>query len=75
MLLPNDDPLQLLRSWVKPTTWQRLRLRFPCDRVLEMEKRTLSLENGHSRLNTLWQAIVWRITTMTNDNQPTQGGQ
>ncbi|CAM3384806.1 hypothetical protein SAMN04490207_2645 [Pseudomonas gessardii] len=62
MLLHKDDPLQLLRSWVKPDTWQRLRLRFPCERVLEMEKNTLSLEHGNSRLNTLWQAIVWRAT-------------
>lgn len=76
MLLPNDDPLQLLRSWVKPATWQRLRLRFPCERVLEMEKRTLSFENGHSRLNTLWQAVVWRITAMTGDNPlPGSNGQ
>ncbi|NWC93855.1 MULTISPECIES: type III secretion protein [unclassified Pseudomonas] len=70
MLLPHDDPLQLLRSWVKPATWQRLRLRFPYERVLEMEKRTLSFENGHSRLNTLWQAVVWRITATTHDHLP-----
>ncbi|MDY7530922.1 type III secretion protein [Pseudomonas sp. Bout1] len=70
MLLPDDDPLQLLRSWVKPATWQRLRLRFPCARVLEMETRTFSFDNGHSRLNTLWQAVVWRITAMTNEAPP-----
>ncbi|MFC6336522.1 type III secretion protein [Pseudomonas sp. CCM 7891] len=66
MLLPNDDPLQLLRSWVNPPTWQRLRLRFPSTRVLEMEKKTLLPENVNSRLNTLWQAVVWRVTTITN---------
>ncbi|UVH49720.1 type III secretion protein [Pseudomonas sp. CBSPBW29] len=69
MLLPNGDPLQLLRTWVKPATWQRLRMRFPYERVLEMEKRTLSFENGHNRLNTLLQAVVWRITALPNDNQ------
>lgn len=78
MLLPDHDPLQLLRSWVKPTTWQRLRLRFPCERVLEMEQKNISLENGHSRLNTLWQAVVWRVTAMSDDELPAdpsgQGG-
>jgi hypothetical protein len=67
MLLPDDDPLQLLRTWVEPATWQRLRLRFPCQRVLELEKNPLSLENAYNRLDTLWQAVVWRVTTMTHE--------
>jgi hypothetical protein len=69
MLLPSDDPLQLLRNWVKPAIWQRLRLRFPYKRVLETEKNT-SLENGHNRLDTLWQAVVWRATTLSSDAPP-----
>ncbi|WP_235205540.1 hypothetical protein [Pseudomonas fluorescens] len=67
MLLYKDDPLQLLRTWLNPATWQRLRLRFPCERVIEMEKTTLSLEHSNSRLNTLWQAVVWRATATTHD--------
>lgn len=67
MLLPDADPLQLLHRWVDPSIWQRLRLRFPHQRVCEVEKKICSLENAHSRLNTLWQAVVWRVTTMTSD--------
>ncbi|CRM51290.1 hypothetical protein [Pseudomonas sp. 24 R 17] len=68
ILLPNDDPLQLLHNWVEPAIWQRLRLRFPYERVLEMEKKYSPLESGHGRLDTLWQAFVWRATTMARVN-------
>lgn len=67
-LLPIDDPLQLLHSWVDPAIWHRLRLRFPYERVLETEKKYLPLENGHGRLDTLWQAFIWRATAMTSVN-------
>lgn len=70
MLAPDADPLQLLHSWVDPTTWQRLRLRFPRERVHQVEQQNLSLENGSSRLNTLWQAVVWRVTTLASDPLP-----
>lgn len=66
MLLPDSDPFQLLRIWVGPATWQRLRLRFPCKRVFEIEKHIPAGENATNRLMTLWQAIVWRATSMTN---------
>ena len=70
MLAPDADPLQLLHSWVDPTTWQRLRLRFPRERVRQVEQQNVSLENGSSRLNTLWQAVVWRVTTLASDPLP-----
>ncbi|BDB17535.1 hypothetical protein cym2001_09000 [Pseudomonas sp. CYM-20-01] len=67
LLLPSLDPLQLLHSWVEPTTWQRLRLRFSRERVQRVEENNTSFEHVNSRLNTLWQAIVWRITTWADD--------
>lgn len=71
MLLPEDDPLQLLCNWVAPTVWQRLRLRFPFERVLAVEKRSPVFENACSRLITLWQAVVWRVTsTSDHDTRP-----
>ena len=63
LLFADDDPLQLLRAWVDPAVWQRLRLRFPSQRVVQLERKARVLEDAHSRLDTLWQAIVWRITT------------
>jgi len=70
-MLPCDaDPLQLLHSWVEPATWQRLRLRFPRERVGDVEKRNISFENASSRLNTLWQAVVWRVTNLASDPTP-----
>lgn len=66
MLLPEDDPLQLLCNWVAPTVWQRLRLRFPIERVFAVEERAPVFENACSRLITLWQAVVWRVTSRTD---------
>lgn len=65
MLLPNDDPLQLLHNWLEPAIWHRLKLRFPYKRVLETEKNHASFENGNGRLDTLCQAFVWRATAIT----------
>ena len=62
-LLPADDPLQLLRAWVEPPVWQRLRLRFCFARVLELERSHRPYVGDASRLDTLWQAVVWRMTT------------
>ncbi|MCR4538167.1 type III secretion protein [Pseudomonas sp. 18.1.10] len=70
MLPPHADPLRLLHSWVEPATWQRLRLRFPRARVSEAETASVPLGNASSRLNTLWQAVVWRVTTTQSDNMP-----
>ena len=69
MLLPDDDPLQLLRTWVNPATWQRIRLRFPRQRVLDLEKKALALGDSYSRLDTLWHAVVWRIATINSDGK------
>ncbi|MFL1544106.1 type III secretion protein [Pseudomonas sp. O39] len=68
LLQPDDDPLQLLRAWVPPAIWQRLRLRFSRPRVQQMEATSHSLEDAHSRLDTLWQAIVWRVTTTRDED-------
>ncbi|MEO8490605.1 type III secretion protein [Pseudomonas sp.] len=68
LLQPDDDPLQLLRAWLTPAIWQRLRLRFSRPRVLKLEETHASLEDAHSRLDTLWQAIVWRVTTTSGDD-------
>ncbi|MCS3511784.1 hypothetical protein M2392_001817 [Pseudomonas grimontii] len=70
MLPPHADPLRLLHSWVEPAIWQRLRLRFPRQRVRETERASAPLENANSRLNTLWQAVVWRVTTTASDSTP-----
>lgn len=70
-MLPTDsDPLQLLRTWVEPAVWQRLRLRVDCTRVLELERENFSLGNDHNRLDMLWQAISWRVTSMNNNSIP-----
>lgn len=68
MLFPTMDPLQLLHSWVDPATWQRLRLRFSRERVRRVEANSTSFENANSRLNTLWQAVIWRVTTLADDH-------
>lgn len=70
MLSPYAEPLQLLHSWVEPATWQRLRLRFCRDHVLEVEKKNHRYETANSRLKTLWQAVVWRVTTRANAPLP-----
>jgi hypothetical protein len=67
MLRHDDDPLQLLRIWVSSETWQRIRLRFPRQRVLDLEKKTFSLGDSFNRLDTLWQAVVWRIAPFNSD--------
>ncbi|AZF56629.1 hypothetical protein C4J84_0730 [Pseudomonas sp. R11-23-07] len=61
---PDKDPLQLLRAWIPPAAWQRLRLRFARRRVLDLEEMPLALNGSHSRLDTLWHAVVWRIGTL-----------
>lgn len=67
MLRHDDDPLQLLRIWVCSETWQRIRLRFPRQRILDVENKIFSLDDSFSRLDTLWQAVVWRIAPTNND--------
>ncbi|NVZ73141.1 type III secretion protein [Pseudomonas costantinii] len=62
-----DDPLQYLRTWVAPAIWQRLRLNFARPRVLELEHHP-KLADTHGRLDTLWQAAIWRATSTTVDD-------
>lgn len=57
----DNDPLRLLRAWITAATWQRIRLRFPRQRVLFLEEKPLMLNGSRSRLDTLWHAVVWRI--------------
>lgn len=59
-LKPTDDPLQLLRAWVTPQTWQRMRLRFPRPRITEIE-RLAPYTIARSKLEALWQALIWHV--------------
>lgn len=68
MLAPGTDPLQLLHRWVDPAIWQRLRLRFPRERVRAVEQQQGAIERASNRLNTLWQAVIWRVTTPASDS-------
>lgn len=63
LLAAAEDPLHLLQVWVRPVIWQRLRLRFPRQRVLGLETRPTPADDAHNRLDTLWQAVIWRVTT------------
>lgn len=57
---PSDDPLYLLRAWVAPETWQRLRLRFAQRRILEVEQSPLHIL-PQAKLDMLWQAVAWKV--------------
>lgn len=58
-LATSDDTLQLLRAWVTPAVWQRLRLSFARSRVSALE-----LITPHAiaplKLQSLWQAVLWK---------------
>lgn len=55
----SDDVLQLLRAWVGPAIWQRLRLRYPKGRVMAMERNpTFAL--SPVKLESLWHAAIWQ---------------
>ena len=57
-LEPADDVLQLLRAWVEPAVWQRLRLRFAPARIKMLEQKPVpSICAG--KLLTLWQTVLW----------------
>lgn len=62
----NDDPLQLLRAWVEPPVWQRLRLRFACSRVMQLERNPVRSINP-AKLQVLWQAVIWRTNAAHPD--------
>lgn len=69
---PDNDPLGLLRAWIPPATWQRIRLRFPRQRVLDLQEKPMALDDSHSRLDTLWHAVVWRIGAMNHDSSASE---
>ncbi|AZE82139.1 type III secretion protein HrpD [Pseudomonas orientalis] len=73
ILPPGSDPLRLLHSWVEFATWQRLRLRFSRKSVVEVETANLALGVTGNRLDTLWQAVVWRATTLDSEDMPLAG--
>lgn len=54
-----DDVLQLLRAWVTPAVWQRLRLRYPRSRVITLEMKP-ALSISPVKLETLWHAALWQ---------------
>ncbi|AUG05744.1 type III secretion protein [Pseudomonas sp. S09G 359] len=61
-----DDPLHYLRAWVTPAIWQRLRLSFAHQRVLELEQCP-KLGDAPGRLDILWQATIWRATSTSTE--------
>ncbi|MFQ6349301.1 type III secretion protein [Pseudomonas sp. R11F] len=63
---PGEDPLHHLRAWVDHTVWQRLRLSFARRRVLELESQYLPQVG--SKLDTVWQAVIWRATAAAEDD-------
>ncbi|WP_186731503.1 hypothetical protein [Pseudomonas grimontii] len=65
-----DAPLHYLRAWVEPAVWQRLRLGFSRCQVLELDQHPRLLDSS-GRMNTLWQAAIWRAISTTNNEQRT----
>jgi len=65
-LLLGNDSLSLLYNWLEPDVWVRLRLRFARTRVLVCEQHTRALD-PQKRLDTLWHAIIWRVTSCAVD--------
>lgn len=56
-----QDPLCLLRQWIdNEAIWQRLRLRFQRDRI-ELVQAIPRLSVSAKKLDTFWQAMVWRL--------------
>lgn len=59
----DDDVLQLLRAWVEPAVWQRMRLRYSKKRVITLEKKAV-FSIPLVKLETLWQAALWQAHTL-----------
>ena len=57
-----NDTLQLLRAWVGPAVWQRLRLRFAPARIIALEQTPI-LAIPEGKLEMLWQAVLWYVRT------------
>lgn len=64
-----DDVLQLLRAWVEPAVWQRLRLRYPRDRVVTLEEKSV-LALSPVKLETLWHAALWQAREQNSAPPP-----
>ena len=70
-LKPTDDALQLLRAWVEPQVWQRLRLRFAPQRIMVLEQKP-ALDILAAKLQVLWQAVLWHEQTYNPDAGATE---
>ncbi|SEP66086.1 hypothetical protein SAMN03159444_00334 [Pseudomonas sp. NFACC02] len=53
-----DDPRLLLAAWVGEDCWSRLRLSWPPQAVQPAVTNMPS-----NKLHTLWQSVLWRVTT------------
>ncbi|WP_110949820.1 type III secretion protein [Pseudomonas bohemica] len=53
-----DDPRILLAAWAGETCWSRLRLSWAPDEV-----RQLVTDLPANKLQTLWQSVLWRVTS------------
>lgn len=59
------DVRQLLGAWLGQIYWSRLRLAWPPGEL----DATLSRAPAN-KLNTLWQSVLWRVTTLEAANEP-----
>ncbi|KPX06184.1 hypothetical protein [Pseudomonas savastanoi] len=57
--LANEDPRLLLGAWLGPEYWSRLRLAWAPDELPDTP-----CEAPENKLQTMWQAILWRVTTV-----------
>lgn len=60
---PFAGSLRLLRSWVGDSVWQRLRLRFARDAIVEADEVFLDSLPA-LRLEALWHASTWYVLTL-----------
>ena len=63
----SDDVLHLLKAWVEPPVWQRLRLCFAPGRIMALEPKTFS-SIAPSRLDVFWHAVLWRAHLHSGDD-------
>jgi hypothetical protein len=53
-----DDPRVLLAAWVGEHCWSRLRLSWPPDAV-----QPAAIDMPSHKVQTLWQSVLWRVST------------
>ena len=68
LLLVEQVGLLLMRQWVSPITWQRLRLFYDKGLVDSLSVEPF-LELPEKRLNQLWHAVMWRVSQLQSVNQ------